>query len=193
MRKTSHGESPEPYLEYLLSDLRFNKAAKFIKYGSKVADLGCGFNGNFLRKISNIIKFGIGYDVSVNNKDLPKNISLKRIDLNKKTPKNNYFDQVVALAVLEHVENPDGFLQFAHKLLKRGGIFIITTPHKRSKTLLEFLSTVLGLISRQEINDHKNYFDESRLKSLFYKNRFKIINLGVFEVGLNLYCVAKKI
>ena len=167
---------------------------KYIKKGSVVADLGCGYKGNFLKAVSNKIKNGVGYDASVTKHGLPKNIALIKIDLNKKfNSRGGIFDAITVLAVLEHVENPENFLKQIKMLLKKGGNVIITTPHKRSKKLLEFLSFDLGLISKAEIKDHKNYFDEKSLKKLLAQTGFKISNIGSFQFGLNLFCLAKKI
>src|SRR5258706_2302960 len=193
MRKSSHGQVREPALEYILSLIRIQVANKYIKEGTKVADLGCGYNGIFLRRIAKRIKLGDGYDVSVKNKNLTKNIILNNTDLNKNNfGKSKYYDHVTALAVLEHVENPNRFLKLAKKILKPGGTLIITTPHKRSKKILELFSRI-GILSKEEIGDHKNYFDEHRMKTDLKNLDFKIIKLGTFEFGLNICCVAKKV
>lgn len=194
MRATSHTQNEEPFLEHFLSELRFQQAIKYIDKNSVIADIGCGFSGNLLKRIKGKIKTGIGYDISVAKKGLPENILLKKADLNKTIDnRKNYFDVITALAVLEHVENPEGFLKQIKAILKGKGRIIITTPHKRGKTILEFLSLKLGLISRSEIKDHKNYFNERMLKVLLKKVGFKIIKLGSFEFGWNLFCVAQKV
>ncbi|HJY98762.1 MAG TPA: class I SAM-dependent methyltransferase [Patescibacteria group bacterium] len=186
-------QKAEPFLEYLLSVLRFKKVEQYIPKNSIIADLGCGYQGNFLRHVSSKIKLGIGYDVSVSKKNLPKNVTLISTNLNKKpNAKNNYYDCVAALAVLEHVENPEPFINNARTILKNGGRLIITTPHKKAKPILEFLSLKLGLISKEEILDHKNYFDETTLRRLLDSQRFKNIKIGTFEWGLNLFAVARK-
>jgi 2-polyprenyl-3-methyl-5-hydroxy-6-metoxy-1,4-benzoquinol methylase len=193
MRVTSHSQQKEPFLEQVLENVRFNMVYPYINNDSMVADLGCGYHGNFLKKVSGKIKFGIGYDISINNKNLPKNIILKKADLNKGfNDKNNYYDSITVLAVLEHIKNPETFLINIKTMLNNGGKVIITTPHKKSKSILEFLSFKIGLISKDEIKDHKNYFDEKSLKILLKVTGFKIIKLCTFEFGWNLFCVAEK-
>lgn len=195
MRKISHAQNKEPILEYILSEIRLKKAESYIKDGSIVADLGCGYNGNFLRKISNKISLGVGYDVSVKNKNLPKNIFLRISNINKKiNTKGKRFDIVTALAVIEHVKNPESFLKNVRGMLKKGGKVIITTPHKNGKIILEFLSYKLGLISRDEIDDHKNYYDQKTLRDLLKKSGYKILDINSFGLGwLNIFCRAQKI
>lgn len=192
MRKTSHGQNDEPYLEHILSNLRFNIAKKFIANNSLIADLGCGYNGNFLKDISNKISRGYGFDISVKKRDLPKNVILKAVDINKNFAiKKGSFDTTVALAILEHVENPKKFLLQINQMLKKGGFLILTTPHKRAKKILETLS-LIGLISKHEIDDHKNYFNENIIKKTLTDTGYKIVKLETFEFGFNLLCVAKK-
>jgi 2-polyprenyl-3-methyl-5-hydroxy-6-metoxy-1,4-benzoquinol methylase len=191
-RKTSHTENREPVLEYVLSWIRFQTAQKYIAKNSTVADLGCGYNATFLKRLSQNILKGVGYDVSVAKRGLPKNITLKEINLNKSVGGPSSFDNVTALAILEHVKNPARFINQIKSILRKSGKFIITTPHKRSKPILEFLSSQ-GLISKDEITDHKNYFDEALLGKTLKNSGYKIIKLETFSLGLNIICVAKKI
>ena len=146
MRKTSHTQNKEPFLESFLSEMRFKKAIPFINNRSVVADIGCGYHGNFLNKISNVVKSGIGYDISVIKKRLTKNIVLEKVDINCKfETRTKYFDTVTALAVLEHVKNPEHFVNQIYRILKRNGKIIVTTPHVKGKKILEFLSLKMGL------------------------------------------------
>lgn len=193
MRKLSHFEGKEPILEILLREIRFAVASKYIKSNSIVADFGCGYHGEFLNRISNKIKLGFGYDLSVNNSKNKKNIKLTKLDINKiNSLTKNKFDYITTLAVLEHVSNPNEYIKRLTSKLKRNGKLIITTPHKRSKFLLELLSFKLGLVSKDEISDHKTYFTELTLKEIINKNKLKIIELKTFEFGFNLLCVVKK-
>lgn len=56
-------------------------------------------------------------------------------------------------------------------------VLYITTPSKKSKKLLEFLAFKLKLISKEQILDHKNYFDKDELISIFIKAWFKKENI----------------
>ena len=97
-------------------------------------DLGCGYEGWLLLKISPIIKRGVGHDLSVSNKKTPNNIKLKkgRIDKKVQEPKNSY-DLVIALAVLEHTLSPKRLVAEAFRTLKPGGKLIITTTSESEK------------------------------------------------------------
>lgn len=193
MRKLSHFEGKEPYLETILREIRFYMASKYIPLNSTVADFGCGYHGELLNKISKNIKNGTGYDISVTETALHSNIKLYKADINKRISSDSLkFDCITTLAVLEHVLNPNNYIKKLVTKLKPKGLLIITTPHVRSKKILEVLSLWLGLISKDEILDHKNYFTESTLKKVILSNKLKVVDLKTFELGLNILCVAKK-
>ncbi len=194
LREVSHFETSELFLEKILSQIRFARAERYINKNSFVADLGCGYNGFFLKKIAKKIKKGVGFDVSVATTNLQSNIVLKKANLNKKIiTRKNYYDAVVALAVLEHIENPESFLMQAKAIIKSGGCLILTTPHKRSKRLLEFLAFKIGIISKEEIGDHKHYFDEKSLEELIRKIKLHIVKLKTFGAGFNILLIAKRV
>lgn len=192
-RKSSHFQSKEPPSEIILREMRFAIAGRYISENSTVADLGCGYHGKFLHRISAKIKSGVGFDISVSQNQRNKKIRLVRSNLNKEI-RHPYvkFDYVVALAVLEHTENPTHLIKMARKILKKGGKLIITTPHERSKKILEFLAYRLGLISKNEILDHKNYFTNISLRNLISRNKLKIVRLETFEFGYNILCISEK-
>ncbi len=193
MRKLSHFEGKEPLLESLLRDVRFYIASKYIPNNSNVADFGCGYNGKLLNNISSKIKSGVGFDISVSKNQNQSNIKLYKADINKKINFNNTkYDCITTLAVLEHVKSPNQYVKNLVAKLKPNGVLIITTPHKRSRLILETLSFWFGLISKDEIIDHKNYFTQSKLETIMKANSLKIIKLNTFEFGCNLLCVVKK-
>lgn len=195
MRKVSNGQNKEPILEYILREIRFAKVIGFVPNNSIVADLGCGYEGKFLQRISNKIKKGVGFDISIKHTKLPGNITFKKVDLNKKFNNNNEkgFDYITALAVIEHVEDPEKFIKNIKSMLKKNGKLIITTPHKRGKWILDILSDNLKLISKYEIHDHKRYYDEKTIKKLFKSANMKIERLETFWFFQNLFAVAKKV
>ncbi len=59
-----------------------------------------------------------------------KGIITIKADLNiDKIPlPDNYFDAVLMEEVIEHLMNPDHALEEAYRLLRLGGLFVLTTP-----------------------------------------------------------------
>lgn len=192
-RQTSHSESREPFLEKILSYFRFRKITGKIPDNVIVLDLGCGFSGDLLNNINKKISKGIGVDVSVDKKKANSKIELIEYDLNEKLPfPNNYFDVVISLANLEHLNNPQKNLREIHRVLKPGGILLLTTPSIYSKPVLEFLSYRLNLISQAEIKDHKNYFNKKILLKYCKQAGFLLIKHGYFQFFMNNFLYAKK-
>jgi len=192
-RTHSHFEKKEAIFEKPIQRIRFRRVSKEIKPNSIVCDLGCGYNANFLFSIKNKIQKGVGIDFSVNKKLTTKKIKLVEQNLERSVPKNiGEFNFIFSLAVLEHLENPNVLISSAYNLLKPGGKIVLTTPHKKSKGVLEFLAYRLNLISKTEISDHKHYYDQNSLMGLLKKHRFKNIKVSTFGLGLNIFAKAEK-
>jgi SAM-dependent methyltransferase len=65
------------------------------------------------------------------------------------------FDCVVSVEVLEHVEEDDAFVREVHRVLKPGGVFLMTTPN--------------GDSVKNTNPDHKRHYRQQQLKSLLTK------------------------
>lgn len=192
MRKKSHLEGTEPFFDKILSSLRFKKVEKYIEPDSKILDLGCGYNGRLLAKLETKIKSGVGIDISVNANYQNQKIQLIAYDLNANLPlQGGEFDFVVSLANLEHLENPKKMLEEIYRVLKPGGKLLLTTPSTYGKPVLEFLAAV-GLVSKQEIRDHKNYFSKKILLDHCREIGFSSCRHKYFQLGMNNYLIAKK-
>jgi ubiquinone/menaquinone biosynthesis C-methylase UbiE len=192
MRKRSHSENAEPFFDRVLSAWRFGKIIRHIPGNSRVLDLGCGFEGNLLRKIKDRISSGVGLDISVNHENEDLKIKLFAHDLNEKLPfSENEFDVVTSLANLEHLEIPKKTLEEIYRVLKPEGILLLTTPSTHGKPALEFLA-FFGIVSKQEIQDHKNYFNKHNLLEYCKTIGFTSSTHKYFQLGMNNFLTAKK-
>lgn len=111
--------------------LKFIK--KIFKPKNKLLDLGCG-EGIFLnalrRNIPSLIVKGIDFSNSNVIKVRKNHLEVKKSDLSKGICyKKEEFDMVYAGEVIEHLYNPDFFLQESNRILKKGGYLIISTPN----------------------------------------------------------------
>jgi ubiquinone/menaquinone biosynthesis C-methylase UbiE len=112
--------------------------------------------------------------------------------------KNNYFDLIFSNQVLEHVIYPEKCLHECHRILKKSGDLILTTPNLASwqnRLLLLFgyqpsnytVSSEfknLGLpkfLKRENIYDHPRVFNVRALRELFEKTGFEIIELEIIN------------
>ena len=195
MRSSSFGQGQIAPLDAVIAKFRSQKVVGHIPKGATVLDLGCGFNASLLQSISHSIQKGVGIDLEINKNLKNKKVSLLggRVD-GKLRLKSNSFDIVLALAVVEHVQYPQKLLKEAFRVLKPGGGFLLTTPSRSSKPLLEFLAFKLGVIDHDEIGDHKRYYEQETLKPALIKAGFNKSKIRIknFEFGLNIFAEAIK-
>lgn len=117
-------ESVDEFHEIVLNILSNRKKGKLL-------DAGAG-SGKLTKKIKRL-----GYEVRACDIEphnfLPKNIKIDFANLNFKLPyKNKTFDYVVAIELIEHLENPWNFIREAHRILKLGGFLIVSSPNMES-------------------------------------------------------------
>lgn len=188
-------EDEWPLFEKMLGYLRYLKIRKYVKAEPKLScvDIGCGFNGRFLRSISDKIDKGYGIDIRananvygnveiINNSEFGGNIPLKEKSV----------DRVFMLAVLEHLDTDNQLVEEGARILKEGGLFVLTTPTPFSKGILEFLSYKLHLISEESIREHKHYYDGKELKDKFSQCGLEIVRYSKFQCGCNQLIVGRK-
>lgn len=103
------------------------------------------------------------------------------------------FDVVTMLAVLEHLSRPREIVQEISRVLRPGGQVVLTVPSPIAKPVLEFLAFRLGVISKDEIRDHKRYYDRASLAELFQSTGLRIERHAYFQFGMNNFLRATKV
>lgn len=184
----------DSFFDKFLRWLRYKKVVGHIPEDSVVCDIGCGYDAGFLKKISYFIKQGIGLDKEVADFK-GANLEFKKIKVFKDIPiGNETCDVVTLIAVIEHLDHPQEILKEAFRVLKEEGKLILTTPTPMAKPILEFLSFKLGLVDKNEIGGHKNYFWTKDVKRMLLENGFKKegIKNHFFECYLNNLIIAQK-
>ncbi len=185
-------------LENFLSNQRAKIAKSLIPESLKrdsILDIGCGSYPKFLLSID--FKKRYGFDPS-----LPKNfkkiegIELKRTSFKGKLPyKTGSMNVVTMLAVFEHIEQSELalILSEARRVLKKGGVLIITTPCKWTDKLLRTMAKI-GLVSKEEIEEHKGAYNHKEILSYLTKGGFKKrdCKFGYFEIVANNWALAQK-
>ncbi|MDI6716899.1 MAG: bifunctional glycosyltransferase/class I SAM-dependent methyltransferase [Actinomycetota bacterium] len=187
-------EKAWPFFDQIIANARYRRVKKLIPPGSIICDLGCGYDGTFLRKLSTLKLEGYGFDRSVEKDLIIGDIKISSLNLANKIPlENESVDLVTSLALLEHLDDPINFVREVFRILKPGGKFILTTPAPRAKLLLEFLAFRLKLISVDEVKDHKRYFPKQEIKRLLEEGSgFINSSVKTFLLGFNQIAIAYK-
>ncbi len=157
---------------------RFDFLKKHIKEG-RILDVGnLGLDGQMHKKIRASFpkSFIVGID---NNVQKAKEFNFPNQvigDITKSLPfKDNDFDSVYLGEIIEHLWEPKKLLEEVHRILKKGGVVIIDTPHVYAfLRMLRFF-----IIGRDFLGDldHKIFFTPSALKNLLEKCNFEIIDI----------------
>lgn len=161
----------------LVEDIR--PLAKYIK--GRVLDVGCGS-----KPYENIFYMASEY-IGVDTRKSGHNHINEEIDIyydGKTLPfKNNEFDSVVTFEVLEHVFNPNEFIEEISRVLKNGGFLLLTVPfvwdeHEQPYDFARYTSFGLSYLLK------KNHFDIIKYKRTANDIRiiFQLVNAYIFKV-----------
>lgn len=104
------------------------------------------------------------------------------------------FDTVVMLAVIEHIEYQEVFKilkNISEKHLKSGGKVVLTTPTKIAMPILECMA-FLGMVGRENIDEHKHYWSKKEMYELAEKSGLKVLKYRKFQGGVNQMAVFEK-
>jgi SAM-dependent methyltransferase len=185
-------------LEPLLAQLRADKTNKLIPSNlrqGRILDIGCGSYPYFLAHTSFAEKFSVDRQQP---SQIFKDINWVVLDLNKEPQmffEESYFEVITLLAVIEHL-NPNMLVklfQETYRVLKPGGVLILTTPASWSNGLLNLMA-FLNLVSKEEIQEHVFTYTLPLLGWYFGAAGFPIdkVRFGYFEFNLNLWATAQK-
>ena len=154
--------------------------------GDKILEVGCG-DGFYLHILSNLgLKLKLsGVDIDGNAlKSAKRNLKGKKIelgeaDLMKKTPfEKESFDKVIMSEVAEHLPDDVKGLQEVRKVLKKGGILVLTVPNYNFPFLWDPVNWVLQNIFGTHIekgfwagiwNQHRRLYKPLQIKKVVEK------------------------
>lgn len=113
---------------------RFVSTRELLITAEHTLDIGCGI-GVYSKEAAKSSKRVIGIDISRDSLKIANdffnasNIEYKEGDMFELDLPLGYFDQVIFLETIEHVDDPVVYLRRIHELLKPGGTLIISTPN----------------------------------------------------------------
>ena len=182
------------FIDKIVARYRLSKVLELVEKDDVILDFGCGTYSFLLNLSKDIIKFGVGVDYDVLS-DKRGNIEYRQYKFDGHLPfKDGQFNKIFMLAVLEHIAEDEVLILFKEfrRILKCNGKIVLTTPTPQSKFFLEFLAFKLKIISRDEIADHKKYYNQLDLEYLCKSTGLKINTYRLFFGGLNSCAVLEK-
>ena len=186
-------ESDEIYQEHVE---RYRFACLYVK-GLVVLDAACGA-GFGSRMMSDFAKQVYAVDISresieyAKEKYFNKNIVYEQMDIAQIKYPDRFFDAVVSFETVEHIPEPEKFLNEIQRVLKPGGLLIISTPNRETTCkgkevhtpfhIKEFtLEEILVLLNSfkdkkvfaQKMSYHRRSYKKLRLLSRYAKKNLR--------------------
>lgn len=188
-------------LEPTLAHLRTQRANRLIPAdlrAGRILDIGCGSFPYFLAHTSFQEKFAVDQLPMEKETAAQNRIEFFTLNLNKEPRlpfEDNFFSIVTLLAVVEHLD-PDSMAMLfreSRRVLKPGGMAILTTPAAWSDGLLKFMARI-NLVSAEEIHEHAFAYTLPLLGWHFGQAGFEMtkVKFGYFEFMLNMWAAARK-
>lgn len=148
---------------------RYDFAKKYLRSDFVVLDAACG-TGYGSEILSKLVSKVVGLEISDHALDWARghhqktNIEFKKANLNKTMDlPSDYFDAIISFETLEHVENQGNMLSEFKRVLKPGGVLIISSPDRE-------------IITEKGGTDNKFHINELSKKELvaILKQNFKL-------------------
>jgi SAM-dependent methyltransferase len=148
----------------------------------KIMDVGCG-NGDTLRSLKDYGWDTYGVDIDGRAIAYARKSGLSHVyrgtyEYLSKYP-DNYFDVIRSYHVIEHLDNPNKFIQLSRRKLKPGGEFICGTPNSRSIHMRVFRSFWYNLDAPR----HQYIFTPDNLTRLLGQEKFRVSDVQYCSGG----------
>jgi 2-polyprenyl-3-methyl-5-hydroxy-6-metoxy-1,4-benzoquinol methylase len=169
-------------LDRLLRRWRIAKAVPWIRHGDRLLDVGC-FDRSLIERVAERVHAAVGVDPLLEPCDEGRIRLLRGQFPEDFAFSDASFDCITALAVLEHVPEPERFARECHRLLAPGGRVVLTVPHPAVDRLVDTLR-MLRLLDAMSLEEHHG-FDVERTQQIFSVAGLRALVERPFQLGLN--------
>jgi 2-polyprenyl-3-methyl-5-hydroxy-6-metoxy-1,4-benzoquinol methylase len=178
------------WLDYRLQRERTRRVVPYVAQGARVLDIACA-DGALFRLLDGRVGTGVGIDLD----PVPpstQQLTYVRGSFPADLPPTEPFDVVAALAILEHIPDPDqaAFAAGCARALKSGGRLVVTVPSARVDDILRMLKAARVVDGMRDEQHH--HFDPAQAASLFERAGLVLERHSRFELGLNHLLVFRK-
>jgi len=148
---------------------------------SSILDVGCGrgiIGGYILRRYPCKVN-GIDISESDLKSAVERGLDVKKVDIDvEKFPyPDDTFDAVLFLEVIEHLRNYHHALNEVNRVLRRGGILVLSTPNMcKALNILRMISGK-GILPLELRDEHLWLFSYDQVKTLLIMHAFKPQNV----------------
>lgn len=181
-----------PWNEYVKitepDDIRRYVALCNLCKGKKVLEFGCG-NGGFLKRMKKVASEVVGIELSEECRIQLENEGILLVhdfsELNEK------YDVIVMFMVLEHLNDPDLYLQQIYEHLSSDGIFVCETPNADDILLSKYECTEFADFTYW--SEHVCLYTSKTIEMLLKRNNFSIVEnsqIQRYTLANHLYWLA---
>jgi len=152
---------------------------------SDIAEIGCGRESGFLRRLASNYRFLYGFDPEITTPSQQGNIRLAPGFAEHLELGNESVDVLTSMDVIEHLADPrKAFVEFM-RVLRPGGRILLITPNKFHPPL--FAARLLSHRTRQRLNSFvTGTKDEDTFPTYYALNSVPACELLARDLGLNV-------
>jgi SAM-dependent methyltransferase len=197
MRDRAYGEGYQPTIidrfGVWLSARQIRRYAGSLA-GKRLGDFGCGYQAAFVRSVLAEVQQAVLVDsaLAADLQGLSNVTAIEGImpEVLDRVPSAS-LDIVLCISVLEHLWEPVHLLKHCLRVVRPDGTCIFNVPSWRGKKFLEYSAFRLGLSPKDEMDDHKTYYDVRDFWPLLVRAGFLPSQIRCFshKFGLNTFAV----